>query len=135
MADHDRAEYTEKIERKVEELYAEFQQLALAQMKKGEISARAKLADAEKRVRERRERLESELRRARKAGESAWGEVRAGLDSAWEELRVAGRKARAEFTGEPMVEPEAGAGTGTSGDGAASGTTGSAGASGEERTT
>ncbi|HSG46679.1 MAG TPA: hypothetical protein VLA43_02575 [Longimicrobiales bacterium] len=95
-----RAEYTEKVERLLEDAKKRFQELELEQMRKGEVEARAALAKAQKRFEERRRELESELNRARKSSDSAWDEIRDGLESAWEEVVTSVNHARDEFRGE-----------------------------------
>lgn len=101
-----RAEFTEKLEARLEEARREFQKMELEQMKKGEVEARAILARAQKRFEERRATVEKELRRARKASGGAWKEIRGGLESAWDEFRSSIERARAEFEGEEFEEDE-----------------------------
>lgn len=102
-----RAEYTEKVERLLEDAKSRFQQMELDQMKKGEVEARAQLARAQERFQQRRKELESQLKRARKAGEGAWSEVKDGVEAAWSELSGAIDRARAEFAGEELEEEDA----------------------------
>ena len=93
------AEYTERLERKLEALREDFLALELEQMRKGEIEARAQLQTAKKAIEEKRALVEDKLDRARKVSANAWDEAREGLESAWGELRGAFDRARAEFQG------------------------------------
>jgi hypothetical protein len=93
-----RAEFTEQIESSVHEVLKEFQELELTQMRKGEIKARAKLAEVNKTFTRKREAVADELKKAGQAGSAAWTDAKKGVESAWEELRAAVDEARAEFT-------------------------------------
>lgn len=99
-----RAEYTEKVERLLEDAKKRFQELELEQMRKGEVEARAALAKAQKRFDQRRKEVESELKRARTSSQSAWDDVKDGLESAWGELIESVNHARDEFRGEVKAD-------------------------------
>lgn len=96
----ERAEFTEDLERRITGLVRDFQDLELEQMRKGEIEARAKLANVKEQVDEKRSDALASLSRARKASASAWDEAKGGLQSAWTELRGAVDRARDELAGE-----------------------------------
>lgn len=94
-----KAEFTDNMEEQIEELRKEFQELELEQMKKGEVTARAKLADAKSAFEKKRRDVENRLDTVRRASSNAWDEAREGLDSAWDELRESVERARKDFEG------------------------------------
>ena len=96
-ASPEKAEFTEEVARRVDALLKEFQGMELSQMRKGEIAARAKLANAKKSLERKRETMREQLKRARDAGTAAWDDAREGVESAWEELRGAVEQAREDF--------------------------------------
>jgi hypothetical protein len=106
-ATEERATLTESLETRIHEAIDEFQQMELSQMRKGEIEARAKLADAKRKVRERQAVATARLHNAKKASASAWEEARSGLEEAWEDLRAAVHAARRSFDGIPEEDGEA----------------------------
>ena len=95
-----KAEYTAKMERFLEDMGTRFQKLELEQMKKGEVEARARLAEAQKRFAEKKNDLETRLSKLRKAGDDSWSELKTGIDSAWNELESAFDRARTSFAEE-----------------------------------
>ena len=99
-----RAEFTDEMERRVNEATEAFQELELAQMRKGEIKARARLAEVKKTVDEKRANARARLAAARLASAAAWDEAKKGLQSAWTELNEAVERARHELTGEAPSE-------------------------------
>jgi hypothetical protein len=99
-----RAEFTDEIERRVNEAVEAFQELELAQMRKGEIEARARLAEVKKTVDEKQSNARARLASARSASAAAWEESKKGLQSAWTELSEAVERARHELTGEVQGE-------------------------------
>lgn len=102
----DQAEFTNRFEEKVTDTLKEFQQLEIEQMRKGEIEARAKLADAKKAVNAKRDAMKKRLRSARKASRDAWSDAKAGVESAWDELTEAVSDARDSFEGVEDAEEE-----------------------------
>jgi hypothetical protein len=96
----ERAEFTENLEQRIESLVQEFQEMELEQMRRGEMQARAKLADVKKIVDGKRESARKSLAFAHKASAAAWGDAKEGLQSAWRELRDAVQTARDEFAEE-----------------------------------
>lgn len=99
-----RAEFTEQIEKRFDEALREFQDLELRQMRKGEMKARAKLAQVKKGFDAKRDALRSRLDEATKASSAAWSDAKTGLESAWEELRAAVDEARNEFSDAEKAE-------------------------------
>lgn len=100
------AELTDRIEQGLERLREEFLQLELDQMRKGEIEARAKLANAKKAVGEKRAEVADRLDTVRKASGAVLEEARVGLQAAWKELRDAVERARDDFEGRLAEEEE-----------------------------
>ena len=92
-----RANFTKRLEEKVENLRKRFQTLELEQMRKGELEARKKLEKAQEAVSEKREEVRKRLDRARRASSDAWDDAREGLESAWTELQEAVARAREDF--------------------------------------
>lgn len=101
-----RAEFTEQIETRINEIMREFQDLELEQMRKGEIKARAKLANIRGGFVAKRKAVKDQLEQARKASSAAWADSKQGLESAWDELRSALEEARREFS-DTEEQPEA----------------------------
>lgn len=107
------AEYTNKLERLLDDARTRFQKMELEQMKKGEVEARATLARAQEQVEKKRKAFEKEVRKVRNSSREAWEKLQEGADSAWEEFNAAIEAARAEFAGEAAEadeEEKAGAG-------------------------
>jgi len=96
----ERTEFTDTLESRIDTAVKEFQDLELEQMRKGEIKARAKLADAKKIVDEKRADASKSLASARRASAAAWDEAKTGLQAATTELGSAVERVRAELTGE-----------------------------------
>ena len=105
-ADTPKAEFTESMEARLDELRTRFQEMELEQMKKGEIEARAKLADAKKRFEKKRRDVENRLDTVRRASSNAWEDARDGLESAWGELTDAVERAQKDFEGTLEEEEE-----------------------------
>lgn len=101
-----KAEYTEKLQRLLDDANKRFQKMELEQMRKGEVEARAILARAQEDVAKKRDALESQLKKVRKAGDSSWEKLKDGLDDAWGEFHDALEDAEAEFNGELEEEKE-----------------------------
>lgn len=101
-----KAEFTDKVEERLDELRSEFHDLELEQMRKGEVEARAKLAEAAETIKKKRAHVEAKIEAARKAGDSAWQEARGGLESAWAELTDAFNRAKRDFDGTLEAEEE-----------------------------
>jgi phage host-nuclease inhibitor protein Gam len=102
-----RAELTEQFTERVNDAIREFHDLEMEQMRRGEIKARAKLADVRKSYVEKRDAMKDALEKATKASSAAWSDASAGLESAWSELRAALDEARAEFSEDEADEKEA----------------------------
>ena len=102
-----RAELTEQFTKRVNDAIREFQDLELEQMRRGEIKARAKLADVRRSYVKKRDAMKDELEKATKASSAAWSDAKAGVESAWTELRAAIDAARSEFSEEETEEKEA----------------------------
>lgn len=92
-----RAEFTERMEERLEELKRDFQKLELDQMKKGELEARKRLEAAKKSVEQKRAEFQKELRRARSVSDKAWDDVSETLRNAWTEMKEAVDRARTDF--------------------------------------
>lgn len=100
----ERAEFTKEIENRVDDVLREFQDMELKQMRKGEIKARAKLAEVRKGFSAKRDNVRKALEEATKASSAAWTDVRGGVESAWEDLHTALEEARAQFSDADEVE-------------------------------
>jgi multidrug resistance efflux pump len=96
----ERAEFTESIERRIDGLIRQFQEMELEEMRKGEVKARAKLAEAKKTFDQKRRHARESLSEARSASVAAWEEAKAGLQTAWTDLDRAVERAREEFAAE-----------------------------------
>jgi hypothetical protein len=94
----ERATFTTEIETRVHEVVREFQEMELTQMRKGEIKARAKLAEARKDFTAKRDAMKEALAGAKNASSAAWTDVRGGVESAWEELSTAFEQARTHLS-------------------------------------
>jgi hypothetical protein len=99
-----RAEFTDALESRIDAALQEFQDLELNQMRKGEIKARAKLADAKKLIDEERANARKSLSSARRASAAAWDEAKTGLQAAATELHAAVKRARADFAGKEEAQ-------------------------------
>lgn len=99
MPDPDRATFTNEVEERLETLRQKFQEMELSQMRKGEMEARAKLADAKKEIDRKRQSARQKLHEARKASENAWADLKEGLGAALTELSDAVERAHRSFEG------------------------------------
>ena len=88
------------MQKRLHDLGRRFQEMEIAQMKKGEIEARKKLEAANAAVGEKRAEFERQLRRAASVSEEAWGEVSDSLRSAWTEMKEAIDRAQKDFESE-----------------------------------
>jgi len=102
-----RAEFTEQITTRIDALLREFQEMELEQMRKGEIEARAKLAEVKKTFNRKRDAMKKQLEQAGNASSAAWDDARKGVESAWDELRAAMDHARSEFSDAEETETQA----------------------------
>lgn len=105
-SDKPKAEFTDTMAQRLDELHREFQELELEQMRKGEVKARAKLAAAKKSIAGKRKEVEDRLDTVRRASANAWEEARDGVEAAWQELRDAVDRARKDFEGTLEEETE-----------------------------
>ncbi|MEQ8331378.1 MAG: hypothetical protein RH859_13040 [Longimicrobiales bacterium] len=100
MADPEqRAKFTDQIEEQVEALRRKFQEMELSQMRKGELEARALLADAKKAVSRQRTEAARRVASARKASAAGWNDVKEGLQTALDDLSEAVERAHRRFEG------------------------------------
>lgn len=88
------------MQERLNDLGRRFQEMEIAQMKKGEIEARQKLEAANAIVGEKRQEFERQLRRASSVSDEAWNEVSEALRSAWTEMKEAIDRAQADFESE-----------------------------------
>jgi len=102
-----RAEFTDDIETRFEELGRTFQRMEIEQMKKGEIEARQKLESAKASFARRKAEVEKQIDRARKVSDEAWDDVRETLQTAWDDLAETVDHARRDFAGELEEEETA----------------------------
>lgn len=94
----EREDFTEHIERSIKAALREFQELEIAQMRKGRVEARARLARVKRDVDAKRTAAQRKLHRVRKATSAAWEEAKAEAETAWRELRDAVEQARDELS-------------------------------------
>ena len=94
------------MQQRLRDLGERFQEMEIAQMKKGEIAARQKLEAANSAIAEKRAEFERQLDRARKVSDEAWDEVSDALRTAWTEMKEAVEHARRDFAGELEAETQ-----------------------------
>lgn len=91
---------------RLESLRREFQALELEQMKKGEVEARAKLANVKKDVDKKRDAARRSIDGIRGSGASLSDEEHQGVEDSLDELEAAVERARKDFEGTLEEEEE-----------------------------